>query len=218
VAWGLDPVDPARAYLYVVGGRQNGTTALASYEYLGLELNTDGSQTADATVTAPATNALGAARWQLAAARGASDLSPAIPVGTTFIYALSGVAANGTTTVMDADAAAIQAGGALGAWTSLRKVSRAGYASVVAGNFVFAFGGASAAPDTGVVSGEICATGTPGCAGAPNVMNFNAGQNMNVARYLMGGALSGANIYITGGVTAAGAPPTLTKSTEYRFW
>jgi hypothetical protein len=40
---------------------------------------------------------------------------------------------------------------------------------------------------------------------------------MLTPRYLMGGTLSGAYIYVAGGVTVA-SPLTLTKTTEYRLW
>lgn len=223
VSWGQDPADSTRAYLYVIGGRQNGATELASVEFLPITLGAGGVQTAASAFT-PGTSALSAARWQLGASRATNTLSSRIPAGTTYVYALSGVAANGTTLVSTTEAAQVTAGGQLGAFTDLgNTLNRAGYATTVAGNYVFAFGGSNAAPDTGVVSGQICGPGVNACGPTakqtpPGIVNWNAGQSMQVARYLAGGALSGAYIYIAGGVTAAGTPPTLTNGTEYRLW
>jgi hypothetical protein len=222
VAAAVDPADPGRHYLYVLGGRTDASTVLASYELLPITVAADGSQTAAASFTA-GTRALGAARWQLGATAATRDVSTRIPAGSSYIYALAGVAANGTSTVSEADAALVQAGGQLGDFTSLRTMNRAGYAAVTAGDFVFAFGGGNAAPDQSIVSGEICAAGVGGCGPVatqvpPNVANWNAGQTMLTGRYLMGAALSGAFIYVVGGVTVAGSPATVTRSTEYRLW
>lgn len=223
VAWAMDPADATKAYLYVLGGRQNATTALASFELLPITLGAGGAQTPAATFT-DGTEALGAARWQLGASRGIHDLTPRIPAGSSYVYALSGVAANGTSIVNRAEAALVQAGGQLAAFTDLgNNLNRAGYGMMVAGNFVFAFGGGNGVPDTSVVSGEICGPGVNACGPVPRqippgIVNWNAGQTMQVARYLMGSALSGAYFYLAGGITAAGTPPTLTRSTEYRLW
>ena len=209
----------AKAYLYVLGGRQDGTTALASYELLELTLGADGSQTPAAAFT-PGTVSLSAPRWQLNASTGTNSLSSRIPLGTSYVYALSGVAANGTSLVTDCEAGLVGAAGQLTFSPIGATANRAGYVTLVAGNFVFAFGGANAGPDNGVMSGEICGAGAIGCGPktAPEVKNFNAGQTMLSSRYLHGGTLSGAFIYMVGGVLAAGAPPTLTASTEYRLW
>ncbi len=222
VSWAVDPADPTAAYLYVMGGRQNGTTALKSYEFVKLTLGIDGSQTPDASFTA-GTSQLGAARWQLGAAQATSQLSSFIPTGSTYLYALSGVAANGLTVVTDTDAALVATGGQLGSFTALKLLNRAGYTATAAGNFVYAFGGLNALPDLGIVSGEICgpgvlACGPPASQAPPAIVNWNSeGVAMTTARYLHGGTLSGACIYVAGGVTAA-APLTLTPSTEYFLW
>ncbi len=222
MTWGMDPGDASKAYIYVLGGRQNATTALDSIEILPITLAEGGAQTPAAAFVA-STTPLSAARWQLGASRATNDLSPRIPVGTTYVYALSGVAAD-STLVTKAEAAPITAGGQLAAFIDLgNSLNRAGYATLVAGNFVFAFGGGNAGPDTGVVSGEICGPGVNGCGPVakqvpPGIANWNAGQSMQVARYQMGGVLSGAYFYVVGGVTSAGTPPVVTNSTEYRLW
>ncbi|HXI60361.1 MAG TPA: hypothetical protein VNO55_30070, partial [Polyangia bacterium] len=222
VSWAVDPANANQAYLYALGGRQDANTALASYDVLSITLNADGSQTPAASVTAVA-QGIGTARWQLGAAQATHQLSPQIPAGTTYIYALSGVAANGTSLIKDTIAAPVKAGGQLGPLVDINGAAglgSAGYGALVAGDFVFAFGGSNAGPDTKVVSGQICTS----CnrmgmtVGAPYVSNFNAGQDMRQPRYLFGLALSGATVYAAGGVTVAGVPPQVSKTTEYRLW
>ncbi len=219
VSWGVDPADPTKAYLYVAGGRSNATTALASIELLPIALNADGTQTVAAAFQ-PATTSLSAARWQLGASQATAALSPSVG-GTTYVYALSGLSAAGAI-VPNAEAAAVQAGGQLSAMTALSQVHRAGYGMAVAGNFVFAFGGAQGVPSPTIDSGQICGSGVLACTSgqvAPNVANFNSnGVQMLTPRYLAGTTLSGAYIYVTGGESVAGAPPTLTTSTEYFLW
>jgi hypothetical protein len=222
VAAAADPNDASRYYLYAICGRQNATTALASHEFLAITIAADGSQTPAGAFTA-GTRSLGSARWQLGATPATRDVSTRIPAGSTYIYALSGLAANGMTMVPDADAALVETGGQLGTWTSLRTMNRAGYAAITAGDFVFAFGGGNAAPDLSIISGEICGPGVGGCGPIanqvpPNIANWNAGQTMLAARYLTGGLLSGAFIYVVGGVTVAGSPATVTRATEFRLW
>jgi hypothetical protein len=217
VGWGLDPADPAMGYLYVMGGRQDSATALASYELLPFAIGADGSQTV-APAFLPGAATIGTARWQLGVSRATSELSSFVAPGVTYLYALSGLAAGGTTTVSSAVAGQVQAGGQL-AFTNLLLMSRAGYFTTVAGNFVFAFGGNQASPDATIASGEICGPGVAGCGlnSAPQIGNWNTGQNMLVPRYLMGGALSGAFMYVVGGVTSTN-PLTVASSTEYRLW
>ncbi len=217
VAWAMDPSTAGQAYLYVLGGKTGASAASNGYELLPITLNADGSQTVASSFTAGTAN-IGTARWQLGAARATHDLSPRIPAGQDYVYALSGVAANGTMLVNVPTGAPVTAGGQLGTFDSLQNLGAAGYATMVAGNFVFGFGGKQAAPDATVVSGEICSSGVSGCTTTPSppaVVNWNAGQAMLAPRYLLGGALSGAFIYVTGGLTTGSV---VTKSTEYRLW
>ncbi len=219
VSWAVDPSDPGTAYLYVIGGRLSPTVASSSYEYLPITLGSDGSQTPAPAGFTPGTAQLTTPRWQLGATQATAQLSSFVPAGTTYVYALSGVAASGTV-VAEADAAQVTAGGQLGPFAVLSILQRAGYSTTAAGNFVYAFGGLNAAPDAGIVSGEMCGPGVI-CGGKtlPQVSNFNSeGVSMLTPRYLHGGALSGACLYMAGGVTAATVPPTLTSSTEYFLW
>ena len=217
VTWAMDPADATRAYLYVLGGKQGGTTAAASIEFLPLTLGAAGAQTPAGAFT-PGTVPLGSARWQLTASQATNTLSSRIPAGTTFLYALSGLlGAGGISNV--AEAAPVTAGGQLGAFAALPNLQRAGYGNIVAGNLVFAFGGGMAQPDNGIVSGEICGAGVNACGPVaqqvpPKVVNWNAGQTMRTGRYQLGATLSGAFIYVAGGSTSSG----VTNSTEYRLW
>lgn len=222
VAFGRDPDDARKAYLYVLGGRTStpSVAALASYEYLPLTLGEDGSQLPDAAGFRTGTSALAAARWQVAASGATNELSSRIPAGTTYVYVLSGLDAAGAGLVQNTEAGLVAAGGDLGTFTSVGpNMARAGYASVVAANLVFAFGGSQASPDASIASGIICGPGVTGCplgTTAPKVANWNTGQTMLVPRYLHGGVLHGAYIYVAGGLTGSPAAPT--TSTEYRIW
>ncbi|MFZ5470558.1 MAG: hypothetical protein ACOZIN_14070 [Myxococcota bacterium] len=219
VTWARDPTVANVAYLYVLGGKQANNAATNTYEYLPITLNADGSQTPAAAFVSGGTNTLSSQRWQLAAAAATNDLSPRIPAGRTFIYALSGVTAAGAVSQAPS-AAEVQAGGALTTFVSLPNLGRAGYAAMVAADQVFAFGGNNASADSTINNGEICGSGnTVGqCATDPNpprISNWNTGQNMNVARYLLAGTLHGAYIYVVGGSGSGGTP---LSSTEYRIW
>lgn len=218
VSWGADPADPALAYLYVFGGRSSATAVHDTYELLPLTLAPDGSQ-APAAAFVPGALKLGTARWQLGATRAVNEVSSRIPPGSTYLYALGGLDAAGTAVGAN-EAALVQAGGQLGTFTALpTSLKSAGYFAVVAGNYVFSFGGSNASPSATVVSGQICAKGVGGCTtpAPPDVANWNAGQAMLTARYLHAGTLSGAFIYTAGGVTSL-SPLMVTNSTEYRLW
>ncbi|HEX9052442.1 MAG TPA: hypothetical protein VF841_18090 [Anaeromyxobacter sp.] len=210
VAWGLDPVDSTRAYLYVIGGRSSASSALSSIELLPITLQADGTQTPDAAFVQASGSGLSAARWQLGASSATSDQSANIPAGTTYVYALSGLSASGAL-VSSCDAFQVTPGGQPGTITALPQLHRAGYGTAIAAGFVFAFGGAQGLPGTTIDSGQIDLS-------PPHILNFNAeGVSMLQARYLPGGALSGAFVYLAGGVNVA-SPLALTATTEYFLW
>lgn len=217
VTWARDPGDPAKLYLYVLGGRQSATTTTNAIEFLELTESANGAQAPAASFTT-ATAVLSASRWQLSAAQATSALNTSIPAGTTYLYALAGLTAGGATTSAS-EAYPVLAGGQPGTRTLLPtgNMQRAGYGLVIAGNYVFAFGGAQGGPSDVVVSGQMCQSGVSGCGTAqvPQISSWNAGQSMLTARYLLGATLSGAFIYVTGGATATAAAST---STEYRLW
>jgi hypothetical protein len=220
VSWAIDPGDATQAHLYVFGGRQSAGAAAASYEFLTLTLGAGGAQTPAASFTA-GNAALGAGRWMLTAAQATNSLSSTIPAGTTYLYWLSGLTAGGSTSTV-AEAAPVTAGGQLGTISALQQLQRAGYGNVIAGNLVFVFGGSTGQPDTAVTSGQICGPGVAGCGPVaaqvpPKVANWNAGQAMRAPRTQLGATLSGAFIYVAGGVSS-NAPLTISNTTEYRLW
>jgi large repetitive protein len=210
VAWGLDPADPTKAYLYVLGGRKDASTALSSIEVLPIALNADGTQTPAGAFTL-STRSLSAARWQLGAAQATSERSPNVPAGTTYVYALSGVSATGMA-VANAEVATVQAGGDLSAPVPVSQLHRAGYGVAVAGDYVFAFGGLQDVPDTTIQSAQISPTAPPA------LVNWNnEGVTMSPARLLPGASVSGAFIYVAGGESVA-SPLGLTPRTQYFLW
>lgn len=219
VAWGLDPADATLAYLYVIGGRSAAGTVHDTYEYLTLTLGAAGAQTPAASFTSGGATTLGVARWQLSAANATNNLSPVFPAGETWIYAGSGMNAGATTLLKDIYAGKVQAGGALGNVQTvfMAGLSHAGYALAVAADLVIALGGSGATPKNTVSSGVICGSAGTACTPPPKVANFNTGQSMLEARYLNGGTLHGAYLYVVGGVTAT-APLTVSSTTEYRIW
>jgi hypothetical protein len=221
IAWGLDPMVPDLAYLYVLGGRSSATTAHNSYEYLAVALDPNSeNQLPAASWTQVTTNTIGTARWQLSAARASSRLSPVFPAGQSWVYAGSGRNAAGTSMVGDIRAAQVTAGGLLSTFQNVfvAGMNHAAYSLIVAADLVIGVGGFGGAPSVTITSGQICgSSGTTGCSSPPQVANFNTGQSMLVARYLLGGTLHGAYIYAAGGVTQL-SPLTATASTEYRIW
>ncbi len=210
VAWALDPSDATKAYLYVMGGRQDASTALASIEYLPISLNADGTQTAAGAFNA-ATPALSTARWQLGAAQVTSQIAPGLPAGTTYVYALSGLSASGSI-VSSAEVAAVKAGGDLAASTAVGQLHRAGYGTAAAGGYLFAFGGLQGLPDASIQSAQISPTS------APALVNWNnEGVALSPARLLPGAVVSGAFIYVAAGESVA-SPLALTPSTQFFLW
>lgn len=231
VASAIDPSNPRQAYLYVVGGRLSNAVASDNYEYLPIALADDGSQppgtiassggavTAATAFTQPVTVGaaavtIGGARWQLMTPAATNALSPPIPPGDTYLYAGPGLTAvaGGGTVVSTVTAAKVQAGGALGAFVSVNSSGspHAGYVGIVVGRGLYFFGGRGGVADLAVDGGNI---NSP----PPAVQNFSGGQAMNVARYLHGGTLHGAYVYIVGGLSST-APVTAIPSTEYRVW
>lgn len=214
----IDPAKSNQAYLYVLGGRADAATSNDSYEYVPIVLQTDGSQplgtisgttvTAATAFIAPAAT-IGGGRWQVSASAGTNDIAPVIPAGTTYLYLTPGLTAAGAA-VNTITVAQVQAGGALSAFitASNSKPQAYGCIGIVAADRHSLFGGGGT-PTTSIVAGNI--NNPP-----PTVQSYSSGQTMLVNRYLQGGVLHGAFIYMVSGVTAL--PATLTASTEYRVW
>jgi hypothetical protein len=197
-----DPDDAATFHLYAIGG-STGASNLATVEHMTITLEADGTQTASNWQGA---SPISSARSELGGyAVGHADV-PAIPSGTTYIYASGGVGSAGTRN--NTDVAEVAAGGGL-SWASADALSpgRTGYAALSGAGFLFAFGGhvGSTAPDATGVSAKIDTSSLPA------LINWNnEGEQMTIPRYLPGGVIESSSIYIIGGETTGGA----TASTE----
>lgn len=198
VAIARDPDDPTVSYIYAVAGR--GGAALASYEYVSVTEEADGTQTVGDWIAGG--TALATARSGLSAFSLSHAESALVPAGSTWIYAGGGEEST------EVDAAEVQAGGALASWTAVDGMSpaRSGYGGLAGAGFLFGFGGQNGAPGDGVVSAEI------GPA-APDLVNWNnEGDRLTVGRFLAGTAVESAFIYVVGGVTDTGVSNTTERT------
>ncbi len=224
LAVATDPADPSLQYLYLMGGRDETGTGLASVERLSIQHTGDGAQTVGADWIAGGAD-IGAARWQLGAFV-ADDLSASgiMPVGETWIYAAGGLSDDLFSLVPDVVAMQVEAGGALGESAGARyalgtmQPYRAGYAAMLFNDQLFAFGGTNAMPVTEGASVEMCINGSGICSGGapepPDLMNWNnLGLNMTVARYLTSSVTVSAFIFLVGGVDLDWAPLAATEKT-----
>lgn len=214
LAWARDPVNPATAYVYAVGGRSNATTALTSYEYLPITIAAGGRQSVAAAWTAGGANALSAARWQLGAWVADRSVSTTYPAATTYVFAGGGQSAAGAG-VGTVEAAQVGAGGALAAWNDAGVqnfgVSASGYGTCAANGQLFTFGGQQGSPSKGAKSAVLAAP--PGlAAGAWN----DEGLSMTRGRYLHGSAVQSAFIFLLGGQTDE--PAAASRTTELVIW
>ncbi len=107
VTFAMDPVVPNRAYIYVFGGLNAAGAALASYEFLTVQIESDGSQTLSPFTPGVAT--LTAARWRLGAYTATPDDTPRM-AGNTYVWAGGGASATGAM-VANFDGGRVTAGG-----------------------------------------------------------------------------------------------------------
>ncbi len=207
LALARDPDAATTFYLYVLGGRDETGTALASYEYLPVQVNADGSHALGTWITG--VNDLPAARWQLGAFVADHAHAAMVPAGSTWIYAGGGVDSDGTTMVRAVSAGKVQAGGDLGAWSEVDDMTpaRAGYGYTCANSTLYAFGGQQAGASEGGVSNLI--------TGPPDLDNWNnLGLTMTEPRYLTGSVTESAFIFLVGGWNGTAA----TASVEKTVW
>ncbi|MDH5671702.1 MAG: hypothetical protein OEZ06_06105 [Myxococcales bacterium] len=195
-----DPVDASLWHLYAIGGR-DGSGALASWERLGVTVAADSSHQA-ASSWVGGGGALSAARSELSAYAVTHVEAVQVPAGVTYVYAAGGAGSS------NVDVAEVVAGGDL-SWSETVSMTppRAGYAGVAGGGSLFAFGGAQSAPSDGNVKAEI----DPGSV--PELINWNnEGVRLLTPRYLAGGAVESAFIYVVGGSTSSGATASMEKT------
>jgi hypothetical protein len=199
VAAASDPSDPTKWHLYAIGGR--GPGPLGTSERLDIAIDpATGAQTpaaawaADAPISEP--------RAELTAYAVSHAEAAQVPAGSTYLYAGGG---EGSSNV---DVALVAAGGAL-AWAPSNAMSpqRAGYAGVPGAGFLFAFGGAQGNPSDSNASAELDATAVPA------LVNWNnEGERLLAPRYLAGGAVESAFIYIIGGATTGGPTAAMERT------
>ncbi|MFO0579870.1 MAG: IPT/TIG domain-containing protein [Polyangia bacterium] len=208
VAFGVDPANASKYYLYATLGRD--TVALGSYEFLGVTVDASGAQTAGASWTA-GTQVVTAPRYQHSIYSVTSANASFVPAGTNYIY-LGGGTATGTTAIQSLEVAKIAAGGQLGAFAPAGAgvtVKTFGHAATTAANYLYTFGDEQ--PSTGIRAGQVSQ------AAQPALNNFNNnGSGLLTARYLPGCALSGALIYVVGG--SATGRSSASTSVEYMIW
>jgi len=203
--------DPAgKAFLYVIGGDQGTTFANAvtltdvydTYEYAEV---TDDGLTLGAFTEDTGLNAadkLNARRTRLRAGVGEHGSSPAVPMGTTYVYAVGGF--GGAAVVASYQSAAVQAGGKLlwGLGDTSVKIQQ-GLTSLVVSNFLFCIGGANGAgtPTTDAASGEYTNTPAPPLFGATLNANNAAGADTGAHPIASFAALAfgSAHFFVVGG-------------------
>ncbi|QRK05926.1 hypothetical protein JQX13_38195 [Archangium violaceum] len=190
-------------YLYVLGGKDETGNLLGSYDLLPITLDTATGAHTLGTLTAGSSTFT--ARWQHGAFAAPLSTGQYIYVAGGFVKSSAGESTTSTIQV-----AKVGTGGALEAWGSLGSMnpSRAGFVAIQANNTLFAFcgqnGSASADSTQAVISSSPPALDAWSNTRAP----------MSVARYLPGGTLHGAFIYVVGGRSDTG----ITSTTEQIIW
>lgn len=208
-----DRAQANRWWIYAAGGL--GASALTSIERLQIDVAADGAQTAGTWSSAGASLAQG--RWQTGAFAATSATSSRVASGKAFLWFGPGRNADdGTVSLMEG--AEMQADGSLGALQSVDvPATNAGYGSILAGNFLYTFGGGGLT-DRSAKQGEICGAGVGGCQGdGPlRIRNWNQATATRDPRTLAGSVLEGATIYLVGGVGSTGTGASTT--TEQLIW
>lgn len=213
VAAGFEPGSTSVMYVYAIMGRSALTADVGTYEFLKVNIAANGRQTAEAAWTAgTVTNPLPRDEFGLwTVTRAQSTL---VTAGDTWLYAGSGKIGAGTLSGQ-VDAAKVQAGGQLGAWTTTLKSfgsDHAGYGVCAANSRLYVFGGQGASPTKGAKAGIMI---SPVPTLDSNSWN-NEGLTMTHGRYLMGSAVQSAFIFLLGGQTDV--PEAASKSTETVIW
>jgi hypothetical protein len=218
VAVAADPDAGGAFFLYAIGGRSGGTTALASYTFARVAVAADGSQTVSAW--APDAGFLATPRWQLSAIGMDNARASAIAEGDTWVYAVSGYNGAASQYVSEVTAGLVTGDGTFEPVYSVDAPSnQAGYGLAGANNFLFIFGGGSS-PATTSRSGSICGMGASGCSpqvpDPPDIGTWdNLGFGLRQARWLPGSALESAFIFLVGGASDTMAATTTTERTHW---
>ncbi len=213
LAYAGDPQNPAKGYLYAVGGRTAPGQTPLTYLRLPVEAQTG-------HFTGPwiedLANTLSVGRWQLGVLRVDEQVTVRTDPGDTWIYAGGGLAATGVQIHRDLDAALVLADGLLAPWipVSEMKPGYAGYGHAAAANQLLIFGGQGGEATAGGKSAQLCGIGNA-CGLPPAIQNWNAGISLNLSRYLMGSIVGAANVFVVGGV---GPDGQAMDSVEQTVW
>ena len=196
-------------FLYVLGG-DDGTQAVATYEYMPITIAADGSQTAGTVATGGKT--IGTARWKSSA--WTVDSTVTANAGTyAWVYVGTGENTAGTNTVAQTSVGEVNP--ATGELTSTATTTldlltphsvHSGTGAVASDGFLYDFGGGPT-PSTGGSSAEICGPGVVGCTttAPPSIANWNSlgSGGVLIARYLSSAAIESAFIFVAGGIGGA---------------
>jgi hypothetical protein len=196
VTVGYDPNNASQAYIYAAFGRSSPSIANSTYEFLPITIGTDASETVGAWTQG--TSATANARWQLAALSVTHTQASVVTAPGDWVYLIGGLTAAGSND-STVEAGKVAAGGDLGTLASEKplSISHAGAGASALDNQLYLFGGANAAPSSGVVAATI--TSPP-----PTLANssWNAeGLTLTHGRYLPGSAANGGFTYLAGGQT-----------------
>ena len=204
-----DPANPARHFLYAIGGRTTGGAAVGTWESLQLDTTADGSQTVAAGWVSGGANIVPARQdhgtW-------AVDIGVVSPPGVSgdddaWIFVGPGTGAANSTRIYSAR---VQGGGGLTTFALAfnGNASRSGYGAVAISSQLFLLGGR--------VSGTISSSRDSALITGPgSISNVNATPgDLVVARELPGTALGSGRIFLVGGQTPAG-PTTSVESSPW---
>jgi large repetitive protein len=195
-------------HLFVIGGT-DGASPLASYEHLTVQTGAPFSQTIGADWVTGAHDPLG--RSELGALVADPVTAPSSAPGSC-VFALGGRTGPAQTTGIVEAALTPMQGAELGVWVSTFAgpgasdvpSAPAGFASAIANDTLYLFGGArmgGTTPDATVAFRTLAASGGP-CSTFAGSWSTASGANLR-ARYLTSSAEVGGFVYVVGGVAGA---------------
>lgn len=204
-------------YLYI-GGGNDGSQALDSYEYLPITISTDGTQTVGTVATGAKT--IGMGRWKSSA--WTVDASVTSNAGSNcWVYFGTGENAAGTSTVavtgvgqVDAATGELTSGAASTLDLLIPASVHSGTGAVATNGFLFDFGGGPT-PSAGGSFAQICGSGVVGCTTTtpPELTSWNGLSPGGVLtpRYLASAVLESGFIFVAGGYGGLSGTEVLTS-------
>jgi hypothetical protein len=194
-----DPSNPSQAYIYMMFGLNAAGATLSNYEYLPVNINPDGSQAAGSWTTGTSTTSN--PRWQLSAVSVTNAQASKVRAGTSYVYALSGTNAGGSTAYA-VDAGQVGPGGDLGPLSSQPAPQAAGAGVAALNNRLYVFGGVNNAPSSSILQATIISP--------PTLRPWkNVGTSLPEPLSLPGSAANGGVRYLAGGTTGTGPTSTV---------